>query len=303
MFTINGRLFLTDIDWNDETGAPEPHTRELAGEWLDEDPAMYTPVLNPRIAPDGEHVLYTTGSYLMLVDIGGELGDRITAVYGVSVEDEDGNPAENTWKIGLAEFVAGEEMDRYDGFWWGPDSRHIIFETFNAAPEPMWYISDPANPQTPASGRRYARALTSNADVRLTLAELAYDGHDEYAGLGIQQISWNRKDYEYVAAVHWSAGHEPLLLVQNRRQTRDQVLSVHLAPRPLRARRRSAPRPCWRSMPTTSGSTSSRHAGLHTGRTPVCALNDMDADTTADGGRPPVHARRLAGARGARRHR
>ena len=115
------RLFLTDIDWNDETGAPEPHTRELAGEWLDEDPAMYTPVLNPRIAPDGEHVLYTTGSYLMLVDIGGELGDRITAVYGVSVEDEDGNPAENTWKIGLAEFVAGEEMDRYDGFWWAPD--------------------------------------------------------------------------------------------------------------------------------------------------------------------------------------
>ena len=54
VFTINGRLFLTDIDWNDETGAPEPHTRELAGEWLDEDPAMYTPVLNPRIAPDGE---------------------------------------------------------------------------------------------------------------------------------------------------------------------------------------------------------------------------------------------------------
>lgn len=31
VFTINGRLFLTDIDWNDETGAPEPHTRELAG--------------------------------------------------------------------------------------------------------------------------------------------------------------------------------------------------------------------------------------------------------------------------------
>ncbi len=129
VFTINGRLFLTDIDWNDETGAPEPHTRELAGEWLDEDPAMYTPVLNPRIAPDGEHVLYTTGSYLMLVDIGGELGDRITAVYGVSVEDEDGNPAENTWKIGLAEFVAGEEMDRYDGFWWAPDSQHVLFES------------------------------------------------------------------------------------------------------------------------------------------------------------------------------
>lgn len=230
VFTINGRLFLTDIDWNDETGAPEPHTRKLAGEWLDEDPAMYTPVLNPRIAPDGEHVLYTTGSYLMLVDIGGELGDRITAVYGVSVEDEDGNPAENTWKIGLAEFVAGEEMDRYDGFWWAPDSQHVLFESFDTADEPTWYISDPADPEKPAAGRRYPRALTCNADVYLTVITLAFDENDRYAGItGNADVDWDREAYEYVAAVHWRRGHDPLVLVQNRRQTRDQVLEVAVA--------------------------------------------------------------------------
>ena len=230
VFTINGRLFLTDIDWNDETGAPEPHTRELAGEWLDEDPAMYTPVLNPRIAPDGEHVLYTTGSYLMLVDIGGELGDRITAVYGVSVEDEDGNPAENTWKIGLAEFVAGEEMDRYDGFWWAPDSQHVLFESFDTADEPTWYISDPADPENPAAGRRYPRALTRNADVYLTVIALAFDGDGRYAGItGNADVDWDREAYEYVAAVNWRRGHDPLVLVQNRRQTRDQVLEVAVA--------------------------------------------------------------------------
>lgn len=230
VFTINGRLFLTDIDWNDETGAPEPHTRELAGEWLDEDPAMYTPVLNPRIAPDGEHVLYTTGSYLMLVDIGGELGDRITAVYGVSVEDEDGNPAENTWKIGLAEFAAGEEMDRYDGFWWAPDSQHVLFESFDTADEPTWYISDPADPEKPAAGRRYPRALTRNADVYLTVITLAFDENDRYAGItGNADVDWDREAYEYVAAVNWRRGHDPLVLVQNRRQTRDQVLEVAVA--------------------------------------------------------------------------
>lgn len=230
VFTINGRLFLADIDWNDETGAPEPHTRELAGEWLDEDPAMYTPVLNPRIAPDGEHVLYTTGSYLMLVDIGGELGDRITAVYGVSVEDEDGNPAENTWKIGLAEFVSGEEMDRYDGFWWAPDSQHVLFESFDTADEPTWYISDPADPEKPAAGRRYPRALTRNADVYLTVITLAFDENDRYAGItGNADVDWDREAYEYVAAVNWRRGHDPLVLVQNRRQTRDQVLEVAVA--------------------------------------------------------------------------
>ena len=230
VFTINGRLFLTDIDWDDETGAPEPHTRELAGEWLDEDPAMYTPVLNPRIAPDGEHVLYTTGSYLMLVDIGGELGDRITAVYGVSVEDEDGNPAENTWKIGLAEFVAGEEMDRYDGFWWAPDSQHVLFESFDTADEPTWHISDPADPEKPDAGRRYPRALTRNADVYLTVITLAFDENDRYAGItGNADVDWDREAYEYVAAVNWRRGHDPLVLVQNRRQTRDQVLEVAVA--------------------------------------------------------------------------
>ena len=230
VFTINGRLFLTEIAWNDETGAPEPHTRELAGEWLDEDPAMYTPVLNPRIAPDGEHVLYTTGSYLMLVDIGGELGDRITAVYGVSVEDEDGNPDENTWKIGLAEFVAGEEMDRYDGFWWAPDSQHVLFESFDTADEPTWYISDPADPEKPAAGRRYPRALTRNADVYLTVIALAFDENDRYAGItGNADVDWDREAYEYVAAVSWRRGHDPLVLVQNRRQTRDQVLEVAVA--------------------------------------------------------------------------
>ena len=230
VFTINGRPFLTEIAWNDETGAPEPHTRELAGEWLDEDPEMYTPVLNPRIAPDGEHVLYTTGSYLMLVDIGGELGDRITAVYGVSVEDEDGNPAENTWKIGLAEFVAGEEMDRYDGFWWAPDSQHVLFESFDTADEPTWYISDPADPEKPAAGRRYPRALTRNADVYLTVITLAFDENDRYAGItGNADVDWDREAYEYVAAVSWRRGHDPLVLVQNRRQTRDQVLEVAVA--------------------------------------------------------------------------
>ena len=230
VFTINGRLFLTEIAWNDETGAPEPHTRELAGEWLDEDPEMYTPVLNPRIAPDGEHVLYTTGSYLMLVDIGGELGDRITAVYGVSVEDEDGNPAENTWKIGLAEFVAGEEMDRYDGFWWAPDSQHVLFESFDTADEPTWHISDPADPEKPAAGRRYPRALTRNADVYLTVITLAFDENDRYAGItGNADVDWDREAYEYVAAVNWRRGHDPLVLVQNRRQTRDQVLEVAVA--------------------------------------------------------------------------
>ncbi|MBT1182316.1 S9 family peptidase [Bifidobacterium sp. CP2] len=325
VFTINGRLFLTEILWDSDDlngtdsddlddeafrninaprlpeGEPTVRTRELAGAWLDEDPALYTPVLNPRISPDGEHVLYTTGEHLMLVDIGDWPGDapddtdalaatadtdiladpdapfddRVTAIYGVSVEDEDGNPAENTWRVGLAEFVAGEEMDRYDGFWWSPDSRQVLFESFDTADEPVWHISDPADPERPAAPRRYPRALTRNADVYLTLLSLAFDVDGRYAGItATKDVEWDRESYEYVAAVNWTKGHDPLVLVQNRRQTRDEVLSVRSGkrwygyPRVLERHENEQ----WIDL------VSGTPAFTPDGRL-VCASNDMDADT------------------------
>ena len=39
---------------------------------------------------------------------------------------------------------------------------------------------------------------------------------------------WDRESYEYLAAVSWTEGHEPLLLVQDRLQQHDQVLAVHV---------------------------------------------------------------------------
>lgn len=344
IFTINGRLFLTEILDNTDTDStssadtetitnpslPTSRTRQLAPAALDtDDQGVYGPVLNPRISPDGKHVLYTTGEHLELIDIAdwddavayeqrwraaqqqnspnaaqladepaGDLddgvfiamdddetsiseglfdldetdvtditdvtdsdsvvgasgtaslsdianladtatsvpadGDRIGTIWGVCDDDHDSDDHDadtahtthNTWKIGLAEFVAGEEMDRYDGFWWSPDSRHILFETFDTSPEPMWYISDPANPDHPADGRRYPRALTANADVHLTVAELAFDTNDQYAGIAGTEVRWDRAPYEYVAAVNWSKGHDPLVLVQDRCQRNDQVLAV-----------------------------------------------------------------------------
>ena len=218
-FTINGQLFLTDI----AAGV----TRAVA---IEEDELK--PVLNPRISPDGQHVMYTTGTYLVNVDLADtafdtasgdddcEIGDAISVVASI--------PQDGEWKIGLAEFAAGEEMDRYDGFWWSPDSKYVLFETYDESPEPIWHLSDPANPANPARSNRYPQALTANANVRLTLLELGFDSDNCCYGAIANEVQWDHETYEYLAAVSWTSGHEPIILVQDRLQQHDQVLAIHV---------------------------------------------------------------------------
>ena len=218
-FTINGQLFLTDI----AVGV----TRTVA---IEEDELK--PVLNPRISPDGQHVMYTTGTYLVNVDLADtafdtafgdddcEIGDAISVVASI--------PQDGEWKIGLAEFAAGEEMNRYDGFWWSPDSKYVLFETYDESPEPIWHLSDPANPANPARSNRYPQALTANANVRLTLLELGFDSDNCCYGAIANEVQWDYETYEYLAAVSWTSGHEPIVLVQDRLQQHDQVLAIHV---------------------------------------------------------------------------
>jgi dipeptidyl-peptidase-4 len=200
-------------------------------------------------------------------------GDHVAALWGVGDDEED-----DTWRIGLAEFVAGEEMDRYDGFWWSPDSDGIIFETFRQRARAGVAYQRPCRSRDSRQAQgAIPRALTRNADVYLTLAGLSFDGRGHSCGLDARRIAWDRKAYEYVAAVHWTAGQRPLLLVQNRRQNRDQVLAVE--PTGMTSVLEEHANEQWLDLiPGTPAYTPD-------GRL-LCASNDMAADTnrlTIDG--------------------
>ncbi|WP_169172866.1 S9 family peptidase [Bifidobacterium oedipodis] len=228
VYVIGSRLFVSTVDIADGTqdsqgqrpACVEVRTSEiLVADLADQSQDDFdpTPVLNPRISPDGRRVAWSTGSLLVVFDL---QSHAIDAVMGVTPEHRD------VVKVGLAEFAAGEEMDRYEGFWWGPDSRTLLIERFSAEQEPVWYISDPTNPEAAATARRYPRALSSNAQVALYAVRLGENGtHVEAAG----RVAWDSDAYEYLAVVNWRQGHNPLLLVQNRRQTDDQVLEVLIA--------------------------------------------------------------------------
>lgn len=107
-------------------------------------------------------------------------------------------------------------------------SKYVLFETFDASHEQTWYIADPADPTKPAQARRYPQAMTANADVHLTLLELGYDTDGCYYGGIAHNVEWDRESYEYLAAVSWTEGHEPLLLCAGPASAHDQVLAVHV---------------------------------------------------------------------------
>jgi dipeptidyl-peptidase-4 len=120
---------------------------------------------------------------------------------------------------GTAEFVAQEEMDRHEGFWWAPDSQSIVYqETDNSGVETR-FIADPLHPETTPAKNFYPRAGTQNAKVRMGI--VARSGGDT------RWLEWDREKFPYVARVVWKeAGTPPCVLVQNRAQQEELLLAV-----------------------------------------------------------------------------
>ncbi|SDK93370.1 dipeptidyl-peptidase-4 [Streptomyces indicus] len=164
-------------------------------------------VIDPRPSPDGRLVAYVAQGALRVVGAEGE-GD-------VALAEPEG--PEVTY--GLAEFIAAEEMHRYRGFWWSPESDRLLVARVDNSPVQRWWIADPAHPEADPVQIGYPAAGTPNAEVRLFV--LGLDGSRT-------EVNWDHDRYPYLGRVHWSSAGAPLLLVQ----TRDQGGQVYLAANP-----------------------------------------------------------------------
>ena len=91
-------------------------------------------LLDPKFSPDGAKVAYVL--------------DHDVYVYDLATNKESPVTHGGTEKVthGLAEFVAQEEMDRYSGYWWSPDSKSIAYQQSDAGKVETWYVADPAKP-------------------------------------------------------------------------------------------------------------------------------------------------------------
>lgn len=165
-------------------------------------------ILDPKFSPDGKSVGYVRDNEVYVFDLARQREHRLT--FG------------GTEKLshGLAEFVAQEEMERFSGFWWSPDSRYIAYEEADASGVEVWHVADPANPAQPAHATFYPRPGKANVKVRLGIIP-ARGGKTIW-------VQWVQEHFPYLAKVEWGEGSPLILAVQTRDQKELALLKANL---------------------------------------------------------------------------
>jgi dipeptidyl-peptidase-4 len=192
---LSGRVYLYDREG--------PHAGRVR-------PVGGAEVIDPRLAPDGSHLAYVREHDLYLVDVGSGRETRLTR----------GGSEKLTH--GLAEFVAQEEMDRFEGYFWSPDGRHLAYSEVDLGAVERLTIADPAHPEVAPTPFAYPRAGRANAVVRLGLVAVT--------GGRTVWVRWDAQRYPYLGRVIWKEKKAPLtLLVQTRDQREQALLAVDTA--------------------------------------------------------------------------
>ncbi len=155
-------------------------------------------LVDPKFSPDGKLVSYVLDQDVYTIDPRTQTESRVTK----------GGTERKTH--GLAEFVAQEEMNRFTGYWWSPDSKRIAYQESDAANVETWHVADPVYPENSPLPSFYPRPGKANVTVRLGVVGL--DGGETV------WVEWDRKKYEYLANVHWQKLGGLTLTVQTRDQ-------------------------------------------------------------------------------------
>lgn len=186
---LSGRLFVLER----ATGAVRELSPGLGG------------ATEARFSPDGTKVSCVRGGDLCVVDVASGGERRLTSHEGNRVG----------W--GAPEFVAQEEMKRFEGHWWSPDSKRLLVQRTDETGVERMRIVDPYRPEREPVEFAYPRAGSANAEV--TLAVLPAEG-----GAPVW-LEWDRAKHPYVCRVAWSAAGPLTLVVMNREQTELAVLA------------------------------------------------------------------------------
>ncbi|MHB8878782.1 MAG: DPP IV N-terminal domain-containing protein, partial [Myxococcaceae bacterium] len=164
------------------------------------------PPIDPHFSPDGSKVAYVRDNDVKVIDLPAGK-ERAVTRGGTELVTH-----------GLAEFVAQEEMGRFEGLWWSPDGKLLAYEEADHSKVEKFSISDPVHPEAGANTFAYPRPGKENVKVRLGLVPVR--------GGVTTWVQWDVAKYPYLATVKWPKSGPLCVLVQNRTQTAQLLLAV-----------------------------------------------------------------------------
>lgn len=185
LFPLDGTLFLYEL----ETG----ETRQIT-----DGHSFQTDI---RFSPDGRYLSFVREKNLFVVNLENLVEQQLT---------QDGG---GTISNGLAEFIAQEEMHRYEGYWWSPDSQRIAFVRVDESTVTLTHRFEIDADNVSIFDQRYPFTGEANAAVDVGIVSLDGD------------VSWVRPERDpesYIARIHWLADSRRLAL---QIQSRDQQIS------------------------------------------------------------------------------
>ena len=185
------------------------------------------PCIDPHMAPDNTAVAFVLENNLW-----------VSYVSNKQTPSEPTRLTENGLKPGIqcgaADYIAQEEMSRYRGYWWSPDSKLIAYTETDENDVPIYQINhqgkdDPKHVET----HRYPFAGAANPIVKLAVLAVPQAGShatspksvwmnlaDKESGSGIDPA-----DY-YLGRVGWWSDGTVMAQVQNRAQSALQLLRL-----------------------------------------------------------------------------
>jgi dipeptidyl-peptidase-4 len=194
LIPLSGKLYVYD--------RASKQVRALGGQ-----PEGAPPVLDPHFSPDGRQIAYVRANDVYVADVASGRERRLTR----------GGSEQLTH--GVAEFVAQEEMGRFEGHFWSADSRWLAYTEVDQRGLERFVIADPTHPEQPASSFPYPRPGKANAKLRLGIVS-ATGGRTVW-------VRWDDQKYPYLARVLWKEKRAPLsILVQTRDQREQALLAV-----------------------------------------------------------------------------
>ncbi|XOV88717.1 MAG: DPP IV N-terminal domain-containing protein [Pseudomonadota bacterium] len=182
LFPLDGVLFIYDIKSASARQLTPPGTVQT----------------DARFSPDGRFVSFVRSRNLFVINLDSGTETQLTF------------DASETISNGLPEFIAQEEMHRFEGYWWSPDSTRLAFLQVDESTVDLTHRFEIEADNFGVFAQRYPFAGRPNAAVRPGLVNLK--GEVEWLDLA-------RSPDSYLARVDWLAdGSAVAIQVQSRNQ-------------------------------------------------------------------------------------